>query len=129
MNAKQRQRRLPDYLDHMLEATRLAQNYVANLDMPAFFENRMAQQAVTMNLVIIGEAVTQIRNEYPAFLEANPNPGLPWKSMIGMRNRMTHGYFDIDLEIVWNTIKTHLPELEAFLEKLIADRLDDGRDD
>jgi uncharacterized protein with HEPN domain len=115
MNAKQRQLRLVDYLDHMRDAARLAQGYTAGLSKADFLDNQMAQQAVMMNLVIIGEAATQIRNEYPDFLAANPNPALPWSQVIGMRNRMTHGYFDVDLQLVWDTVKTRLPPLEFFL--------------
>jgi len=61
MNAKQRQLRLQDYLEHMLEASRLAQQYLAGIDKAEFFASRMIQQAVLMNIVIIGETATQIR--------------------------------------------------------------------
>ena len=68
-----------------------------------------------MNLVVIGEAATKIRDGFPEFIQDNPSPTLPWHQMIGMRNRMTHGYFDVDLEILWDTVATHLPVLEHFL--------------
>ena len=58
---------------------------------------------------------TQIRDEHPDFVKANVNSAVPWHKMIGMRNRMAHGYFDTDFEIVWDTVKTHLPVLEHFL--------------
>lgn len=115
MNAKQRQLRLPDDLEHMLDASRLAQQYVAGIDKAEFLGNRMIQQAVMMNIVIVGETATHIRDEHPDFVKANVNPAVPWHKMIGMRNRMAHGYFDTDFEIVWDTVKTHLPVLEYFL--------------
>ncbi|MGF6604601.1 uncharacterized protein with HEPN domain [Paraburkholderia sp. GAS448] len=124
MNAKQRQLRLPDYLEHMLEASRLAQQYLAGVDKAEFLGNRMIQQAVMMNIVIVGETATHIRDEYPEFLSANPNPALPWHKMIGMRNRMAHGYFDTDLEIVCETVKTHLPVLEYFLATRVGHQQD-----
>ena len=68
-----------------------------------------------MNIVIIGETATQIRDEHPDFVKANVNRAVPWHKMIGMRNRMAHGYFDTDFEIVWDTVKTHLPVLEHFI--------------
>lgn len=80
-----------------------------------FLRNRMMQQAVLMNLVIIGEAATQIRDECPEFVDANPNPALPWHQMIGMRNRVAHVYFDVDLDVVWVAVKNHLPALERYL--------------
>jgi uncharacterized protein with HEPN domain len=103
MNAKQRQLRLPDYLEHMLGASRLARSYVEGIDRALFLDNRMVQQAVILNLIVIGEAAVQIETEYPDFAAANS--AVPWKKLRGMRNRMTHGYFDTDLEIVWDTVQ------------------------
>lgn len=110
--------RLPDYLSHMLEAARLAQKHVGSVSKDEFLLNRMMQQAVLMNLVIIGEAATQIRDEHPEFVDANPNPALPWHQMIGMRNRVAHVYFDVDLDVVWVAVKDHLPALERYLAGL-----------
>ena len=118
MNARQRRMRLPDYLSHMREAAQLAQKHVGNVSKDEFLLSRMMQQAVLMNLVIIGEAATQIRDEYPEFVDANPNPALPWHQMIGMRNRVAHVYFDVDLDVVWVAVKNHLPALEHYLAGL-----------
>ncbi|SAK44963.1 hypothetical protein AWB77_00774 [Caballeronia fortuita] len=109
MNAKQRQLRLGDYIEHMLDASETAFGYVENVDKSDFTNSRMIQQAVILNLIIIGEAAVQIENEFPAFAAANPD--VPWRKLRGMRNRMTHGYFETNLDIVWETVKTALPEL------------------
>lgn len=101
--------RLFDYLDHMAEAVRLAVGYVEGLDKSAFLSDKRTQQAVIMNILIIGEAAGKIAAEYPAFVEAHPE--IPWREMRGMRNRMAHGYFDINLDIVWDTVQKALPEL------------------
>jgi uncharacterized protein with HEPN domain len=114
MNDRQ-QLRLVDYLDHMLEAAQLAQQHITGVKREDFLGDKMRQQAVMMNLVIIGEAATKIREGFPDFIQANPSPALPWHQMIGMRNRMAHGYFDVDFEIVWDTVTKHLPVLEQFL--------------
>jgi uncharacterized protein with HEPN domain len=113
MNAKQRQLRLADYLEHMLEAERLARSYVHGMNQKAFVENRLVQQAVILNLIVIGEAAVQIETEYPDFAAANQ--AVPWKKLRGMRNRMTHGYFDMNMEIIWDTVQTYLPEPDEFL--------------
>jgi uncharacterized protein with HEPN domain len=113
MNAKQRQLRLVDYLDHMREAAELAQRYVANLDLKAFLSDRMVQQAVILNLIVIGEAAVQIESEYAEFAASHNE--IPWKQLRGMRNRMTHGYFETNLEIVWDTVQQYLPELDRIL--------------
>jgi uncharacterized protein with HEPN domain len=114
MDAKQRQLRLQDYLEHMLEASRLVQQCLAGIDKAEFFGSRMIQQAVLMNIVIIGETATKIRDEHTDFVKTKINAAVLWHKMIGMRNRMTHGYFDTDFEIVWDAVKTHLPMLEHF---------------
>ena len=62
-----------------------------------------------MSLVIDGEAASKLMDQYPDFTTAHPQ--VPWRSMRGMRNRIAHGYFDINLEVVWDTVQTALPEL------------------
>ena len=96
--------RLEDYLEHMLEAARLALSYVADRDKNAFLADKRTQQAVILNIVVIGEAATKISNEYPDFITRHAS--VPWKNMKGLRNRIAHGYFDIDLDIVWATVQT-----------------------
>jgi uncharacterized protein with HEPN domain len=115
MNAKQRQLRLGDYVEHILDASRTACQYVEAIDKAEFMETRMIQQAVILNLIVIGEAAVQIETEFPDFAQANSS--VPWKKLRGMRNRMTHGYFDTNLDIVWETVKNALPELERELSR------------
>jgi uncharacterized protein with HEPN domain len=111
--------RLPDYLDHMLEAAQQACSYIEGLCMTDFLADKRTQQAVILNLVIIGEAATQLLKDYGKFLDQHPD--VPWRSMKGMRNRIAHGYFDINLDVVWETVQTALPQL---LERLPAIRKD-----
>lgn len=70
-----------------------------------------------MSLVVIGEAATKVMDRYPDFTDRHPD--VPWRSMRGMRNRIAHGYFEINLDVVWDTVQTALPEL---LERLRAAR-------
>ena len=111
MNAKQRRLRYIDYLGHMLDAVTLAQSYVEGLSKDDFLRDRKTQQAVILNIVVIGEAATQLVDEHPTF--AAQHPEVPWQKMRGMRNRMAHGYFDINLEVAWETVQHALPELEC----------------
>ena len=62
-----------------------------------------------MSHIIIGEAATKVMDGYPEFTQAHPE--VPWRSMRNMRNRMAHGYFEIDLNVVWDTVQEWLPEL------------------
>ena len=83
--------RLGDYLAHIANAARLALSYVEAMTKAQFMADTRTQQAVILNLFVIGEAVTKLLNEYPDF--ASEHPTIAWKSMKGMRNRIAHGYF------------------------------------
>jgi len=87
------------------------------MDEPGFVADSRTQQAVIMNLVIIGEVASKLLRDHTSFLATHPE--VPWKSMKGMRNRIARGYFEIDLGIVWQTVRTSLPTL---LEQLPAIR-------
>jgi uncharacterized protein with HEPN domain len=101
--------RLPEYLDHMRQAGSDAQTFVDGLNKEDFFADKRTQQAVIMSLVIVGELVTKIMDRYPEFSAEHPE--IPWRSIRGMRNRIAHGYFDINLDVVWDTVQTALPQL------------------
>lgn len=110
--------RLADYLDHMRQAVADACGFVDGMDRAVFLKDRRTQQAVVMSLIVLGEAATKVMERHAAFAEAHRD--IPWRNMRGMRNRIAHGYFDIDLDVVWDTIQTALPELQAQLVELTA---------
>ncbi|WP_223505869.1 DUF86 domain-containing protein [Pseudomonas sp. GL-RE-29] len=101
--------RLDDYLEHMRQAAGDALVFVEGLSKEDFLDDKRTQQAVIMSLIIIGEAATKLMDRYAEFTTSNPQ--VPWRSMRGMRNRIAHGYFDINLEVVWETVQAALPEL------------------
>jgi len=113
--------RLPDYLDHMQQAAVDACGFVEGMSKDDFLADRRTQQAVIMSLIIIGEAATKVMDRYAEF--AARYPEVPWRSMRGMRNHIAHGYFDINLDVVWETVQTALPEL---LERLSPVRASAG---
>lgn len=90
--------RLPDYLEHIRQAASDACSFVEGLSKEEFLADKRTQQAVIMSLVIIGEAATKVMDGYTEFSRAYQK--VPWRSMRGMRNRIAHGYFDINLDIV-----------------------------
>ena len=108
--------RRTELLEHISDSARLARSYVEGMSAEDFLVDARTQQAVVMNLVIIGEAATRLMQDHPGFVEKHPE--IPWRNMKGMRNRIAHGYFDIDLEIVWDTVQKSLPDLIACLEKI-----------
>ena len=101
--------RVPDYLDHMLQAAMQACAYVEGMSKEAFLSDKRTQQAVVLNLILLGEEATKLLKDEETFVDQYPQ--VPWRSMIGMRNRIAHGYFEINLDTVWETIQTALPRL------------------
>ncbi|MFJ2456788.1 DUF86 domain-containing protein [Pseudomonas protegens] len=111
--------RLPDYLDHIQQAATDARSFVEGLDKGDFLADKRTQQAVIMSLIIVGEAATKVMDGYAEFTQAHAD--MPWRSMRNMRNRMAHGYFDINLDVVWETVQEWLP---ALLKQLFLVRQD-----
>lgn len=107
--------RLPDYLGHIRQASADACSFVDGMSKAEFLADKRTQSAAVMNLVVIGEAATKVMDQYPDFSARHPD--VPWRSMCGMRNRIAHGYFEINLDVVWDTVQSALPEL---LERLPA---------
>lgn len=110
--------RLRDYLSHMLDAASQACTYIEGMKKEDFLADKRTQQAVILNIVIIGEAATKLLKDYDGFLQGHPE--IPWSAMKGMRNRIAHGYFDINLDIVRDTVKIALPDLLLVLPKVLG---------
>lgn len=110
--------RAQDYLGHILQAINRINRYVAGMDHATFLVNEEKQDAVIRNIEIIGEAAQNIMRKYAEF--ASSHPEFPWGSAYGMRNVVAHGYFKVDLEIVWKTIQTDLPQLHQQVSNLLA---------
>lgn len=111
--------RLADYLVHILEAIGRVHRYTENMPELAFLDNELVQDAVIRNFEIIGEASRNIERHYPAFAEAHPE--VPLAFAYEMRNALAHGYFKVDLEIVWKTIQRDLPILAEQVEVLATE--------
>jgi len=79
-------------------------------------ENEQVQDAVLRNIEIIGEAARNIESNYPEF--ASQHSDVPWEDVYLMRNRICHGYFSVDLELVWKTVLRNIPELEQQIQSL-----------
>jgi uncharacterized protein with HEPN domain len=107
-----------DRLGQMLTAAKLACSYVEGMERPAFLGDPRTQQAVVMNLVIIGEAASRLIQTDAALLAKHA--AIKWELMRGMRNRIAHGYFETDMDVVWETVQEFLPDLLARLPEVIA---------
>lgn len=117
------QQRLVDYLGHILEAIERIERYTEDMDEMAFLDDEMAQDAVIRNFEIIGEASHNIEVNFPEFAQAHPE--LPLAFAYQMRNAVAHGYFKVDLEIVWKTLNNDLAGLYRQVQSVLADLLTD----
>lgn len=106
--------RIPDYLEHIVEALKRIFDYVEDTDEVGFLTNSLVQDAVLRNLEIIGEASNKLVRYHDEFI--NQYPDVPWEDMYWMRNRISHGYFSIDFEIIWKTIEQDLPILNEQIQ-------------
>ncbi|MGE0820839.1 MAG: DUF86 domain-containing protein [Candidatus Binatia bacterium] len=104
----------PQYFLDIVEAAKLAQSYLAGKTQEEFLQDTLCQDAVIRRLEIIGEAARRLSPEARASL-----PELTWHAMIGMRNLLIHEYDDVDLSIVWDTVKTALPALVNAIAPLV----------
>lgn len=111
--------RLVDYLRHMLEACERVTVYASGLNEKSFELNELVQDAVIPNIEVIGEASRRIEVQFPEF--ANAHPELPLSAAYQMRNAVAHGYFQIDLGVVWTTLQTDLPALAELLRNCMQD--------
>ncbi len=112
--------RLQDYLEYILEAIKRIEDYCADIDELGFINSQLIQDAVIRNFEVIGEVSKNIERLFPEFLAKHPE--LPLLVAYEMRNALAHGYFKVDLQIVWKTIEANLPNLETQITKIIKDQ-------
>lgn len=105
--------RLPVWLEQMHEAASQALAYVDGMDKDGFVADKRTQQAVVLNLLVIGELAAKLIEQRGDFVTEHPR--IAWASMKGMRNRIAHGYFDLDIGVVWETVQRALPDLLVHL--------------
>lgn len=105
-----------DLLGHMADACRKIMDYTSGMGEQAFYESPVTIDAVVKNIEVLGEAANTLAKNYPVFVENEAH--VPWRQLSGMRNRLTHGYFDIDKTIVWKTVETNIPQLASALSDI-----------
>lgn len=101
----------------MQQAAADAMAFTEGMSQDEFLADKRTQQAVIMSLIVLGEAATKVMDRYPEF--ASKHAHVPWRNMRGMRNRIAHGYFDINLGLVWDTVQTALPPLVIALREMV----------
>ncbi len=104
-------------LQHMIEAAESAIEFVSGRERADLDTDRMLLFAVIRAIEIIGEAASKISEETRATHSA-----VPWKAIIGMRNRLIHAYLEINTQTVWKTVTVEIPAVLPYLRTLVAAR-------
>ena len=101
------------YLYHMLERCRRITQFI-EVGRSVFVESEQLQDAVIRNVEVIGEAAKRVSSESRSKMSS-----LDWKAICGMRDVLIHDYIGVDLDEVWNVASSHIPELQAVLERFL----------
>ncbi len=110
MNTASRDR---EYLAHICGAVERIRRYLTGKDETDFIADELLQDGVMRNLEIIGEAVSKLSPDLKL-----RHDDVPWHEISGMRNRLIHGYMDVNLEIVWDTVARILPDFLARIQQI-----------
>ena len=104
-----------DYLEDILTSINESAEFIGDMNFEMFSSDRKTINAVVRSLEVLGEAAKRI----PEDLRAQA-PSVPWKYMAGMRDKLIHEYFGVDLRVVWAVVKDELPPLRSEIEKLMT---------
>lgn len=102
------------YLQHILDAIAKIEQYTTGVSYQVFSESSLVQDGTVHELEIIGEASRNLSEEF-----RNRHDEVPWHQIIGMRNRIVHVYFDLDLPAVWDAVKLDVPDLKAKIIQML----------
>ena len=101
-------------LRHMLDSAKEAVEFATGKSRTDLDDDRKLSLAIIKSIEIIGEAASKVSDVCKA-----ENDTIPWLDIVGMRNRLSHGYFDVNLDIVWETVQTDIPHIIKILSQII----------
>jgi uncharacterized protein with HEPN domain len=106
------------YLEHIRDAIDRIEEYTKDIDESGFKRNHLIQDGVARQLGIIGEAVKRLSKPF-----RDSHPGIPWRAIAGMRDKLIHDYFGISIETVWTAVQVNIPPLRAEVLRSLTDKL------
>jgi len=109
-----RKRDYRDYLKDIFDSVEDIESFTENMTFEDFAKDRKTINAVTRSIEVIGEAAKKI----PKFIR-DRYPSIPWKKMTGMRDKMIHEYFAIEISILWRTIKEDIPPIKPLIQEVL----------
>ena len=101
------------FIEHILLCIDKIQEYTKNLTAHDFNNSELIQDAVIRNIEIIGEATKKISKDLKSQYRE-----IPWKEMSGMRDKLIHDYFGVDVDVVWKTVNEDIPYLKSLIENI-----------
>jgi len=104
------------FLEHILENIEMIEQFSKGLTKEQLLKNKQKQYAIARAIEIIGEAVRNIPESFK-----NKYPNIPWKEVVGTRDKLIHHYFGIDLDIVWKIICEDIPILKREITEILDD--------
>lgn len=116
MSEKRKDRDIRDYFNDILEMIENIKTFTEGISFEELENDKKTLYAVIRCLEVLGEAVKKIPN-----LIRDEYPEIPWLEISGMRDKLIHEYFGVDIETVWDTIKEDLPPLEKIVKRIIND--------
>jgi uncharacterized protein with HEPN domain len=110
------------FLHDILTACQHIQEFVEGMTFDQFRQDEKTSSAVVRKLEIIGEATKNLSDEFK-----EKYPGVPWKELAGMRDRLAHGYFGVDYRLVWDTTQMNVPQLAGTVAQILNSLPAEGR--
>lgn len=103
-----------ELLNHIFDEIHFLEQQVEKIDLNTFLEDDTRKRAFARSIEIIGEAVKNLSNQLIV-----QNTHIPWRNIAGMRDKLIHGYFSVDYNLIWDVAKNIIPEFKEQLEKIL----------
>ncbi len=104
------------FMRHIMEAVERIEDYTKHMSKEDFISAVQVQDAVIRRIEIIGEAAKNVPHDF-----RKKHSSLPWSEMVRTRDKLSHGYFGVDLELTWDIVKNDLPALKGKIKKILEE--------